>query len=245
MTAVIKSPKLLEANRTSLFSACHDAAKDGLLPDGKESALVPFFDKNSGQAIVTYIPMIGGILKKIRNSGELGAINSHEIHANDQFKYFIDEKGPHLMHEPNFMGGRGDFIGAYALAIMKDGGIYLEVMTKEQIESIRKRSRGGESGPWKTDYVEMAKKTVTRRLAKRLPSSTDIESYFHDENEFESITEKTPAVALAAPVQELPAPIPAAEVGPTKLKAAIKAKSTPVIAPKDEPPPINFDDVPI
>ena len=45
MTAVSSQPKLCEANRTSLFSACMSSAQDGLLPDGKEAAIVTFNTK--------------------------------------------------------------------------------------------------------------------------------------------------------------------------------------------------------
>ena len=47
-------------------------------------------------------------------------------------------------------------------------------MTTAEIESVRKRSRSGESGPWKTDWSEMAKKTVFRRCSKWLPMSPEL-----------------------------------------------------------------------
>jgi hypothetical protein len=47
-------------------------------------------------------------------------------------------------------------------------------MTKAEVDAIRKRSRAGSSGPWVTDYAEMARKTVVRRLAKYLPLSVEL-----------------------------------------------------------------------
>lgn len=181
-TAVASSKDILGADRTSLFAACSKAAADGLLPDGREAALVVFKSKN-GPSQVQYMPMIGGILKKIRNSGELSTITSQVIHKGDTFEYYIDHEGEHFTHRPLFFGERGEAIGAYALARTKDGAIYIEVMTKEQIMSVKKVSRG-QSGPWSGDFEsEMWRKTVTRRLAKRLPSSSDLDLTFKNDDE--------------------------------------------------------------
>jgi recombinational DNA repair protein RecT len=47
-------------------------------------------------------------------------------------------------------------------------------MTKDEVDSIKQRSRAGSSGPWVTDYNEMGKKTVFRRLTKWIPLSAEI-----------------------------------------------------------------------
>lgn len=175
-TAVAATPKLLEADRRSLFSACAKAASDGLYPDGREAALVSY------GATVQYMPMIYGILKKIRNSGELHSITAQIVHKNDVFKFWVDTDGEHLNHEPMMFGDRGEIIGVYALAKCKDG-IYFEVMTAEQIEQVKSVSRSKGQGPWKEWPEEMAKKTVLRRLSKRLPMSTDIDQLVRSEDE--------------------------------------------------------------
>ena len=46
-------------------------------------------------------------------------------------------------------------------------------MRRDEIEKIKSRSKSGSSGPWKTDYEEMARKTVLRRLVKSLPSDSE------------------------------------------------------------------------
>ena len=78
--ALQKNPKLLDSDRQSLYQAIQACAQDGLIPDGREAALVPYGDK------VQYLPMIGGILKKIRNSGELLTIMAQTVRKNDVFK---------------------------------------------------------------------------------------------------------------------------------------------------------------
>lgn len=173
-TAVSSNPSLIEANRKSLFEASMKSAQDGLLPDGREAAIVTFRGKG-GETIATYMPMIAGILKKIRNSGELSTITSHIIYANDDFKFFIDEHGEHIEHTPHMLGDRGKPLGVYALARTKDGGVYVEVMSASQVEDVKSVSRG-KNGPWSGPFeTEMWRKTAIRRLSKRLPMSTDLE----------------------------------------------------------------------
>ena len=89
LTAVQMQPELLNADRRSLFGAVMKSAQDGLLPDGREAALVIF--RSKGGAQVQYMPMIGGILKKLRNSGELASISAQVVFENDQFDYHLGD----------------------------------------------------------------------------------------------------------------------------------------------------------
>lgn len=173
-TAILNNADLAQADRRSLLAACVRSAESGLLPDGREAALVTFKDK-SGVPQAVFMPMVGGILKLVRNSGELKSISTQVIYEKDNFKYFIDETGERLSHEPNLFADRGQPIGVYAMAILKDGGVYIEVMTKNQIDAVKACSRG-KSGPWSGAFeTEMWRKTAIKRLAKRLPLSTDID----------------------------------------------------------------------
>jgi recombination protein RecT len=184
LTAVNSSPDLLLADRRSLMESAMKAAQDGLLPDGRDGAFVVFNTKAPGGGWikkVQWMPMIGGILKKIRNSGDLLSITAHIAHENDTFTYVLgdDEK---IIHEP-CVGDRGKPRLAYAIAKTKDGGIYREIMNVAEIEAVRAVSRAKESGPWVTWWTEMAKKTVLRRLSKRLPMSSDLDDLIRRDDE--------------------------------------------------------------
>lgn len=189
-TAISTSPDLIAADRTSLFAAAMKAAQEGLLPDGKEAAIVTF-NANIGNKAnpkwvkkAQYMPMVAGILKKVRNSGELSMITSNVIYKNDQFRYWVDQEGEHLTHEPNLFTERGDRIGVYSLARTKDGAVYIDVMRKEEVEAARNVSRAKDSGPWSGPFEnEMWKKTSIKRLAKRLPMSTDLEMTIKSDDE--------------------------------------------------------------
>ncbi len=178
MTAIQISPDLLMADRQSLFSSVMKAAQDGLLPDGREGALIIFStkDRATQQWVkkVQWMPMIGGVLKKIRQSGELATINANVVHEADQFDYYVDDDGEHIMHRPAFGGQRGNMTLVYAMAKTKDGSLYVEIMTPEDIAKVRNASKSKDRGPWVDWYEQMAKKSVLHRLAKRLPLSSEL-----------------------------------------------------------------------
>jgi recombination protein RecT len=202
-TAISQNPDLYRADRRSLFTSCVKCATDGLLPDGREAALViyntkeKFTDEHGKKQEhwikkVQYMPMVYGIQKKVRNSGELQSLTCNPVFEADVFKYWIDDVGEHITHEPNItVPDRGAFLCAYAIAKTKDGGVYTEVMTRGQIEQVRSVSKAKDNGPWVDWFDEMARKSVIRRLSKRLPMSTDIERVIQRDDEFADLRRVT------------------------------------------------------
>lgn len=166
--AVQRMPSLTKCSRASLYMAIEDAAKDGLILDGREAAIIPF--KNEA----VYIPMTAGLLKLVRNSGQLKTITAHVVYENDTF-HWIQGDDERIEHMPLFPGDRGKPIAVYAIAHLKDGGVAREFMTVEEVEQVRSISRARDGSAWKNWWGEMAKKSVIRRLSKRLPLSTDRE----------------------------------------------------------------------
>jgi len=212
VTAIQMQPALLEADRRSLLAACMKAAQDGLLLDGREAAAVIFGGK--GGARVQYMPMLGGLLKKLRNSGELASIAAHVVYDTDQFTYELGDNES-ITHKPSLGSSRGKPIAAYAIARTKDGAIYREVMSLYDIEKVRNVSRAKDSGPWTQWWDEMAKKTVIRRLCKRLPSSADVDALLDRDNEGYDLENRPQAQAqVTEPAQ------PVAQL--SRLKAAIE-----------------------
>lgn len=169
ITAVQRSPNLLSLNRASLFVACQDCAKDGLIPDGREAALIP------SKGNVRYSPMVAGICKKARNSGEILTIDAIVVKKKDHYESWVDEKGQHFRHIKFRDGDRGEDILTYAYAITKDGGFYFEEINEEQMKAIEKCCTA-KTTPWKGDFrEEMKRKSGLHRLCKyRVPSNTDL-----------------------------------------------------------------------
>ena len=167
LTAISQNPTLLDADRRSLFAACVTAAQLGLVTDGVlgEAYLVPYKGK------VQLIPGYRGLLKLVRQSGEISSVDVDTIHENDEVNLVAGDES--RFEVKTDWRNRGEVIGAYAIAHFKDGGRQRAIMTFEEIEAIRKASPSGNSPAWKNHYGEMAKKSVFRRLAKMLPLSTE------------------------------------------------------------------------
>jgi recombination protein RecT len=233
VTAVQMDPNLLTADRRSLYGACMKAAQDGLQLDGREAALVIFKDRRSGNSKVQYMPMVGGILKKIRNSGEISTITSHVVYSGDEFEYELgdDER---IYHKPA-MEDRGQPIAVYAIAKAKDGGTYREVMSVAEVRKVQNVSRSRDSGPWTTWWDEMARKTVVRRLAKYLPSCADIDQTFESDNANYDVRVTEPGsndvvASLNQQIQRQIAPVevldaqPVAQVEPTTTPEPVQAE---------------------
>lgn len=215
MTAIANNPALVRADRRSLLTSCVKAAQDGLLPDGREGALVIFRAKEKtrradGSVVeewlekVQWMPMIAGILSKVRRSGELLSMTSNVVHQADSFRYWIDDAGEHITHEPAVLvDDRGPIVAVYAVAKTKDEGTYTEVMSRQQIEQVRAVSRAKDGGPWRDWYGEMARKTVIRRLSKRLPMSTDLDQVIRRDDELYDLDAPI-ALARGKPRTEAP-----------------------------------------
>jgi recombination protein RecT len=203
LTSISMNPELLQADRKSLLGSAMKAAQDGLLLDGREAAPVLFNTKNG--KIVQYMPMIGGILKKMRNSGELASIGAHVVYDKDLFEYELgdDER---IVHKPHLGIERGQPIAVYAIAKTKDGAIYREVMSVADVEKVRAASRAANNGPWVNWWDEMARKTVIRRIAKRLPSSADLDQVLANDNEatgFVQVDNREPINITPAPAEQV------------------------------------------
>jgi recombination protein RecT len=166
LMAVQQNPDLQNHDQQSLYLSIMQCAKDGLLPDGREAALILFNDKKTQSKKVQYIPMIGG-LRKIAAEHKV-ALAAYIVHEHDSFEYELGFE-PAIVHRPPKLGEpRGEIIGAYAAAIDSLGQRYLEVLSVEDIEKVRKVSRTKDRGPWVDWYSEMARKTAARRLFKQL-----------------------------------------------------------------------------
>lgn len=188
MTAIQNNPQLLSAPRKELFNASMKAAQDGLLPDGREGALVL---RKKGQSFsITWQPMIAGVRKKARNSGEISTWDAHVVFENDFFQFQLGD-APQINHTYDLKAPRGEPVGAYSVCVLKDGTKSYEVMSADEINSIRDRSDGWKafkagyikSTPWSTDWSEMARKTVAKRHSKVLPMSTDLDDLIRRDDE--------------------------------------------------------------
>ena len=169
LTEVSKNPAILKCSQESVLRSVMEACQLGLVPNATQGLayLVPY--KQTCQLI----PGWKGLIKLALQSGKVSKIWARVVRERDEFGY---EEGlyPTLTHKPCLDEDAGPIVGAYAVAKMVgEDEPQFEFMSKSRIDGIRSRSAAGRSGPWVSDYEEMAKKTVIRNLIKRLPTDSD------------------------------------------------------------------------
>lgn len=167
VTVVRATPKLAECSPASFLGALLTASQLGLEPGPTgEAYFVPY-----GQTC-TFIPGYRGLIKLARQSGQVSDIYAELVHAGDRYQVTLGLDRD-IRHEVVDRNNRGEVTDVYAVAKFKDGTTTFVTMTRGEVEAIRRRSRAADSGPWVTDWNEMAKKTAVRRLAKWLPLSAE------------------------------------------------------------------------
>jgi recombination protein RecT len=181
--SITKSPKLLEATPASLMMALLECAALGLVPNSVmgEAYLVPFNNKvkqpdgsERWEVQVQFIPGYRGLAKLARNSGQVTQVIARAVREGDRFEV-IQGAEERLEHAPALTGAKRPVVAFYCVARFREDPPMFDVMEKWEVDAIRQRSKSRDSGPWVTDYDEMGKKTVLRRLAKHLPlSDTDL-----------------------------------------------------------------------
>jgi recombination protein RecT len=182
ISALALDPKLLNADQGTLFTACLQAASDGLLPNKKEAALVVYKTKVKDESgkdkwieVVQYMPMIAGIRKKMRQSGEVSSFTAQCVYEGEEFE-FEHGSNQKLVHKPIYAGKRGGLLCVYAHARLKDGTEAFQVMHLDDVDRRKAVSKSAQyGGPWRDWYPEMALKTVSRQLLSVLPSNSDID----------------------------------------------------------------------
>lgn len=202
-TAMTRTPKLRECDRASFFSAMLALAQTGLEPDGRRAHLIPFENRKRGIVECQLIIDYKGLAELAMRSGLLSYLHADVVRYGDLFEYSLGEIKQHvpwfLRRDADKPENAGGVFAAYAVAKFKDGSAKAEVMSLDEVNAIRSRSRAGQSGPWVTDWNEMAKKTAFRRLSKWLPLSPEYrDALDNDADEVDTLRDVSKAEAGAA-----------------------------------------------
>lgn len=168
LTAINSNPKLLNCSPQSLIAAIMNSAQLGLefnTPLG-EAYLIPY--GNQVQFQIGY----QGLLKLAHNTGQFKRITAKEVYENDDFD--IDYGTGEIKHKPVLIGESGAVIGYYGVYETKEGGHDIFYMSKEGAESYGKKfSKSFNSGPWKSNFDAMAKKSCIIQVLKYAPRAID------------------------------------------------------------------------
>lgn len=174
LSAISTNPQLAACTPQSFLGAMMTSAQLGLevnTPLG-QSYILPY--RNKGQLEAQFQLGYKGLIDLAYRSGEVEVIQAHVVYENDHFEceYGLD---PKLTHKPADKD-RGEPIKVYAVFKTKSGGFGFEVMSMDDVRKHAEKyskAYGSSFSPWKTNFEEMAKKTVLKRVLKYAPLKSD------------------------------------------------------------------------
>ncbi len=191
LSALSTNPKLAETTPQSFLGAMMTAAQLGVEPNTPlgQAYLLPYWNSKNRCYECQFQLGYKGLLDLAYRSGDVSVIQAHVVYENDEFSYAFG-LNPELKHIPAKQD-RGEPTHVYAIFHTKSDGYGFEVAS---IESIRihaqKHSKSFDNGPWQTNFEEMAKKTVLKRVLKYAPLKSEFmrgliqdETIKHDINE--------------------------------------------------------------
>lgn len=172
LSALSANKQLAQTTPQSFLGAMMTAAQLGMEPNTPlgQAYLIPY--KKHGTLECQFQLGYKGLIDLAYRSGEVNIIQAQVVYENDEFEYSFGLE-PKLTHHPA-SGERGEPRFVYAMFRTKDGGMGYDVMSVEDIRAHAKRfSKAYSNGPWQTDFEEMAKKTVLKRVLKYAPLKSD------------------------------------------------------------------------
>ena len=178
LQSIRQAPGLLACTQASFVEAALQCAALGLEPARGQAYLIPYKDHKRNVTLAQFQLGWQGMLELAMRSGEYGTLEAHVVRDGDVFRV---TRGlhPDIVHEPRMDAEVGPLTHVYAVAWPSGKGMPLwEVMNRAQVDAIRQRSKAKGDGPWVTDYDEMGRKTVLRRLSKWLRLSPEVADAF-------------------------------------------------------------------
>lgn len=172
--------KIALQNRGSVTAAVVNIAAIGisLNPAKKQAYLVP----RDGKICLDISYM--GLMDLAIDSGSIRWGQAELVYEADTFELNGVDREPTHLRNP-FSKDRGAVIGAYVVVKTPEGDYLTDCMSREEIDGIMARSqsvKSGRSSPWKTDWNEMAKKTVVKRAYKYWPKTDRLDQAIHHLN---------------------------------------------------------------
>lgn len=180
VSAYNQTPELAKCTPVSVLSCILKCAALGVEPSAVDNLgrayILPYNNRKTGHTEAQMILGYKGMIDLARRSGEIQDISARAVYEGDFFEYEfgLNEQLKHIPAQDNERTPN-KLTHVYMVCHFKDGGHYIDVMTRSQVDAIRNRSKAGSSAysPWSTDYEAMACKTVIRRAFKFLPVSVE------------------------------------------------------------------------
>lgn len=195
ITLVKQNPQLMACDPVSVAQGIVRGAALGLEPDPAlgQFYLVPRRTRVKGVGgqpdvwmdVATFQVGYRGLYELAMRTGRVAKIEVNAVHEHDGFEASYGTGGG-LRHRPDWFGDRGEVIGWYARAVLKDGTESFEVLGRPEAERHRDRfaprnKQGQVYGPWADHFDAMAEKTVFIKLAKWLPKQVELQRALDDD----------------------------------------------------------------
>lgn len=165
---IAENPRLAACDPKSLLLGAMNAARFRLSFRRGDCSLIPF--KNSA----VFVLGAPGIAKVLYRTGLFKRVKWGVFCENDDFEYSEGAgDGGDFVRVKKSLTGRGDVVGAYAIAEMNDGTVHVNIVDQDTLFRIRDSSPGYKksdpSSPYNKWPEEMFSKAAIKRLMKRLP----------------------------------------------------------------------------
>jgi recombinase, phage RecT family len=184
LTAISTNPKLANCTPQSFMGALMNAAQLGLEPNTPlgQAYLIPFKNGKTGNLETQFQIGYKGLIDLAHRSGEFQRIEAKAVYEKDEFSYEFGLNAD-LVHKPYIGEDRGKVIFYYGIFRLVNGGFGFEIMSVADVEAHAKKfSQSFNNGPWKTNFDEMAKKTVLKKVLKYAPIRADFARQITEDN---------------------------------------------------------------
>lgn len=176
LSALNNTPALQQCSPMSFIASLLNSAQMGLEPNTPlgQAYLIPY--KNKGQMECQFQIGYKGLIDLAYRNGQMQTIQAQAVYENDLFEYEYGLE-PKLVHKPAY-SDRGEITYFYGLFKTVNGGFGFSVMSKADMDNYARtysKAFASDYSPWKTNYEEMAKKTVIKQALKYAPIKTDFQ----------------------------------------------------------------------
>lgn len=240
LSAIMRTPLLLECSNVSLVSALVKCSELGLEPNNYECHLVPFRNNTTKPPTteVTVIPDYKGLVKLAYRSDMVASCMGRAVRANDKFAYKYGT-GAFLDFEPADSDDRGELTFAWAMAKLTTGGEVFVVLNKSEVMKRKAASASARrgSGPWKTYPDAMWAKSAFRELSKWIPQSPELQQALQHEDSMDLGDSPVVLDISSVPTQTKSERLAEELTGQTETPAPEAPASEPEPEPKTDGPP--------
>lgn len=176
LSALNNTPKLAECTPMSFIAALMNAAQLGLEPNTPlgQAYLIPYQNRKAGILECQFQIGYKGYIDLAYRTGQIQMIQARVVYAGDEFDYEFG-LNPRLVHRLG-SGEKGEIRYIYGIFQLTNGGCGFEVCNKADMDAFAQKysqSFTKDFSPWKSNYEDMAKKTMVKRALKYAPIQSD------------------------------------------------------------------------